>query len=332
MMPSNATWPGVLCGNASGVSMVFVTRRSRLVSVTLAAATIVAAPGCARVAVDPGRQIVAEVGAQLVTSMEVQAYLDANLFQDPAADPPAPGDLARVKSRLFDDFLDGTIFLQEAHRRGIAVSDAELSEYLGNEVPAAPAARETARRDLTIQKLREAVVLADVRVDDAEIDAWLAMRAPQGEPALQGTLRTLRLASYPEAMRVRQEILGRKLSFAEAERAYGADSLPDAPRDEDLDVLPAQIAAAVRALKPGGVSAPLPFESSVLLFLLESTDDPTANETRRRERARRAIALEKSQIVVDRFRDGLRRATAVIRHTNELPFAYVAEEAAARAQ
>jgi hypothetical protein len=104
-------------------------------------------------------------------------------------------------------------------------------------------------------------------VDDKEIDAWLAARTPPGEPALQGTLRTLRLASYPEAARVRQEILSKKLSFAEAEVAYGSDSLPDAPRDEDLQALPPQIVSAVKRLQPGSVSAPLPFESSVLLFL-----------------------------------------------------------------
>jgi hypothetical protein len=62
-----------------------------------------------------------------VTVAELQAYLDANQLQDPAAEPTAPGDLARVKSRLFDDFLNGEILLQEAQRRGITVSDEELA-------------------------------------------------------------------------------------------------------------------------------------------------------------------------------------------------------------
>lgn len=276
--------------------------------------------------------MVAEVGAQKVTVAQLQAYLDANQFQDPAAEPLAPADLARVKSRLFDDFLNGEILLQEARRRGVTVSDAELAEYLGKDGPTAPDAREATRRDLTIQKLREAVVLADVHVDDKEIDDWLAARTPPGEPALQGTLRTLRLASYPEAARVRQEILSKKLSFAEAEVAYGSDSLPDAPRDEDLLALPPQIVAAVKRLQPGSVSAPLPFESSVLLFLLEEADDPSASTSRRREGARRAIALEKSQVVADKLLETLRGKTVVTRHVQELPFAYVAEDAVPRAK
>jgi parvulin-like peptidyl-prolyl isomerase len=145
-------------------------------------------------------------------------------------------------------------------------------------------------------------------------------------------LRTLRLASYPEAMRVRREILAKKLSFAQAEAAYGADSLPDAPGEEDLEALPPAISAAARALAPGSVSQPLPYESSVLLFLLETAGDPSMQQSRRRETARRAIALEKSQIVADKLLEDLRRTTVVVRHPKELPFAYVADDGAPRAE
>lgn len=300
----------------------------------LAVATfaLVALSACDRFATDPGKHVVAEVGTQAVTVAELQAYLDTIQLQDPASDPLTPGDLARVKSRLFDDFLEGVLLFQEARRRGVTVSDAELAAYLGADASSQPAARELARRDLTIQKLRESVVLAKVHVDDTEIDARLAAQVPPAEPALQGTLRTLRLASYPEAARVRQEILAKKLSFAEAGLAYGADSLPDAPRDEDLEALPPHIAAAVKALSPGGVSAPLPFESSVLLFLLEKSDDPSESISKRREAARRAIALDKAQAAADQLLQELRKATVVTRHPGELPFAYVAEDAVPRAR
>ena len=297
-----------------------------------ALSALLAACACGRFAADPGARIVAEVGGQPVTAAQLQVYLDANQFLDPGAEPLSPGDLARVKSRLFDDFLDGEILLQEARRRGVTVADAELSEYLGKGEPSEPSARELARRDLTIQKLREMVVVKGVVVDEKEIDAWLAARPARGEPALGGTLKTLRLASYPEAARVRQEILSKKVSLSQAVLAYGADSLPDAPQKEDLDVLPPQIAAAARALKPGGVSQPLPYESSVLLFLLEPADDPSAGQSRRRESARRAIALEKSQSVADGLLRELRATTAVIRRTKELPFPYVAEDAVTRAE
>jgi len=293
---------------------------------------LVAVSACDRFATDPGKHVVAVVGTKSVTVSELQAFLDTLQLQDPAAEPPSPGDLARVKSRLFDDYLDDELVFQEAQRRGVTVSDAEVAAYLGPEATTQPVAREQVRRDLTVQKLRETVVLAEVRVDENEIDAWLAAQAPSGEPALHGTFRTLRLASYPEAARVRKEILAKKLSFAEAELAYGADSLPDAPRDEDLEALPPQIAAAIKALSPGGVSPPLPFESSVLLFLLEKADDPSASTSRRRDNARKAIALDKAQAAGEKLVRELRGATVVTRHVDELPFAYVAEDAVPRAR
>ena len=301
-------------------------------TLAFASIAVLAVAGCDRFASDPAARIVAEVAGPPVTVAQLQAYLEANQFFDPAADQPSPGDLARVKSRLFDDFLDDEILLQEARRRGVTVTDEELAEYLGKDAPPSPVLRELARRDLMIQKLRESVVLAGVRVDEKDIDAWLAAHPPPGEPALQGTLRTLRFASYPEAVRVRREIVGKKLSFAEAEFAYGADSLPDAPSAEDLEALPPPIAAAAKALTPGTVSQPLPFESSVLLFLLEAPADPGAVQARQREVARKAVALARSQSVADALLEGVRASTVVIRHVKELPFAYVADGAAQRAQ
>jgi hypothetical protein len=318
-----------LCVRGSGLTIGAVTPHRCL---RLAGLALLLASACDRIATDPRARVVATIGDQKVTVAQLQIYLDANQFQDPAAEPAPPGDLARVKSRLFDDYLDGELLLQEAKRRGIAVPDGELTEYLGQDAPPTPNLRELARRDLTIQKLREAVVLAGVHVDEKEIDAWLARQAPSGEPALKGSLRTLRLASYPEAMRVRQEILSRKLSFAAAGEAYGADSLPDAPRDEDLDALPPQIATAIKALQPGQVSAPLPFESSVLLFLLEGVDDPSAAESRRRDFARRAIALDESHAVADKLLADLKAKTVIKRNLKELPFVYVADDADARAK
>jgi parvulin-like peptidyl-prolyl isomerase len=318
-----------LCRSITGLTMALMTFGRSVVIMTV---VILATSACDRYAGHPEARVVAEVGGQPVTVAQLLAYLDANQFQETGAEPLPPGDLARVKSRLFDDFLDGELLYQEARRRGITVSDAELAEYLGQQFETAPSARELARHDLTIQKLRESVVLAEVRVNDREIDDWLAARAPTDEPALSGKLLTLRLASYPEAVRVRKEILSKKLSFAEAEAAYGADSIPDTPRDQELEALPPQIAAAIRQLQPGSVSAPLPFETSVLLFLLESAENPSDAESRRREGARNAIALEKSQTEADKLLRDLRAKNIVTRHLEALPFLYVAEGAEGHAQ
>jgi parvulin-like peptidyl-prolyl isomerase len=307
-------------------------RTARSLGIGVAWAVIAAALSCSGDSHDPGRRVVATVGGDKVTVAQVQAYLEANLILDPAADPLPPRDLARVKSRLFDDYLDGEILAHEARRRGLAVSDAELNEYLGPDAPAQAAARDVARRDLLIQKLRESVVRADVTVDPAAIEAWLAAHPQQNPSELPGRLRTLRFASYPEAMRVRTEIVNRKLSFEQAHAAYGADALADTTHDADLGAFPSHIATAIKALAPGQVSQPLPFESSVLLFLLDPPEDPAVARARRIEEARHAVALEKSQEVADKLLNELRKSTRILRHEDELTFPYVAEANGARTE
>lgn len=323
-----APFSSLPCGAARVTMRVVSPRRLALAAFLLT----LAAGGCDRIARDPGKQVVAEVGGTPVTVAQLQAYLDANLVLDPAADPLPPRDLARVKSRLFDDYLDGEILVQEARRRGLTVSDAELAEYLGPEGSPVPAAREVARRDLLIQKLREAAVRADVRVDEARIQAWLAAHPAPADAAPIGRLRTLRFASYPEAMRVRTEIVSKKLSFEQAQSAYGADAPGDDAPETDLGAFPDHISSAVKSLTPGQVSQPLPFESSVLLFLLDTPAAPSELEARRRDQAERAITLAESQRIADELLDRLRASTPVVRHAKQLPFPYVADSDAPRAQ
>jgi hypothetical protein len=70
----------------------------------------------------------------------------------------------------------------------------------------------------------------------------------------------------------------------------------------------------------------------VLLFLLEAADDSSELQARRRESARRAIALERSQAIADGLLQDLRGKTVMTRHLEALPFAYVAEDALPRPQ
>src|SRR5262245_7678920 len=131
---------------------------------------------------DPAKRVVAEAGDRPVTLAQFQTYLDANLLHDASAEAPSPADLDRVKSRLLDDYVDEELQLGEAIKRGVVVTEQELTDYLGGEAPADAGRRELAHRELMIQKLRESIVRAGVHVDDAQVDAWLAAH-PEAEPA-----------------------------------------------------------------------------------------------------------------------------------------------------
>ena len=303
--------------------MCRVTRLRRL-ALPLGGGLVLAGWGCEPP--DPQHRVIAEIGDHPVTLAAAEVYLDANLLHEPTPDAPSPEDLERVKSRLLDDFLDEEIQLREAVARGVVVTEQELTDYLGADAPADVSRRELAHRELMIQKLRESVVRAGVHVDDAQVDAWLATHAATEPPPVHGTLRTLRFASFPEAERVRREITSGKLSFMEAGVTY-ADASAGGPRDVDLTTLPERISAVVSQMKPGQVSAPIPFESSVLLLLLEAIDDPGAAQARRRERVRSEIALEMSQAATETFLRDLRAKTKIVLHRDALPFRYVADGA-----
>ena len=320
----NATVP--CASGAVGDTMSAVTPRGRRgVSAAGLAVLALAASSCGRFSADPARQVAIEVGGKPVTVEQLQRYFAANLMTPEGSEDRQAGELDRVKSRLLDDYIDEEILLQEAQRRGITASDADVAEYAGSEASSDPAARELARREVLVQKLREAVVLGQAPVREEEIDAWLAANEQPGAAPLHGTLRVLRFASYPDAARVRAELASKKLTFMQAEQTYGSEGGRGVAPEVDLGALPDRLADAVKGLTPGQVSQPVPFESSVLLLLLESIDDPSVADTRRRDRARRQVALDKAGAVAGRLLADLRGRTSVKLHAAALPFSYVAE-------
>ena len=94
-------------------------------------------------------------------------------MNEPADEPPLAEEENKVKSRLFDDFLDEQLLLDEAERRGVVVTDDEVAAYLGVETRELPAElvpdearRRTARRELMVQKLRTDQADSDRLLDE----------------------------------------------------------------------------------------------------------------------------------------------------------------------
>jgi hypothetical protein len=223
--------------------------------------------------------------------------------------------------------LDSEVLVQEARRRGVTVSDAELADFLGPDAPPSPLARDLARRDFVIQKLRESTVRSEVRVDEARVEAWLAAHPapadPSRRPAANASIRLL------SGRACSNEIVSRKLTLDQAQSAYGADAQADLTQEPDLGAFPDHIAVAIRALAPGQVSQPLPFESSVLLFLLDRPE-PVDRGGERRDCRARDLAAE-SQRIADELLARLKSITPIVRHRTS-PFPYVAEAPVAHAE
>jgi hypothetical protein len=85
-------------------------------------------------------------------------------------------DRDRVRSRLLDAVLDEKLLAEEADRRGVTVSQAEVVAYL-DDVPrgATVADPEGARRHIAARKLQDALLRAVGPPPEAEVEA-LAVR------------------------------------------------------------------------------------------------------------------------------------------------------------
>ena len=285
---------------------------------------------------DPGALPVAELPGKTLTVAELNAYLEANLFQDDqtaAEDPEARKDQDRVKSRLFDTFLDEELLYLEARRREIAVGEDEIDAYLaagGEDVPAASTAderRAVARRDLAIQKVREAWIRSRVRVTPDEVDAYVVQNLPSVTPERHLLLRSLRLASDEQANKVRSALAAKRMTFDEAVVSSGAGPGQGDPLEVDLESLPADVQAAVAPLKPGEVSGPVVVQGSTYLFFVAEWRTGDQDEESLRARARDGVLRKKYEEASQELIDGLRKKASPRIHLENLPFPYVPDEA-----
>ncbi|HEX6853031.1 MAG TPA: hypothetical protein VF139_16670 [Candidatus Polarisedimenticolaceae bacterium] len=116
-----------------------------------------------------------------VPTEHFDAYVAANFDPSELEEPLAPADDARVRSRLFDDFVSEETLLAEAEARGIRVGEVEVRAWLSGEAPEedgpqAAQRRERARRELTLRRLLDDLVLENPGKDERTIRREVASR------------------------------------------------------------------------------------------------------------------------------------------------------------
>lgn len=284
---------------------------------------------------DPAHLPVAILDEKTITVSDLERYLRGNLA-DVLEDGNLPArDLARIKSRLFDNFLDEEILLLEAERQEVIVEEQEINAYLGIEGPDAgegaemEPGRRMARRNLRIQKLRGAYVRAKARVTEEEIDAYVEAHREAILPEHHLVMRSFPLSSKKDARHVRGEILERGMSFDEAREVFGATPEQGQPAEVTLEGLPEAVRKAVENLEPGEISRPVEFQGSFYLFLVDAwRAKEEVSDAALRERAREELMLAKAALVSQDLLEELRERVRVRVYRKNLPFQYVQEEEA----
>jgi parvulin-like peptidyl-prolyl isomerase len=300
----------------------------------LAAALLV--PAACAPAPDPLTKPVAVLDGTALTVADLEAYLRDNLAGEGSGEPLSPEDLDRVKSRLFENFVDEEVLLAEARRRGMQATAEELRAYIdsGAEASAGTAApreedRKRALRDLTIQKLRAASAAASAKVTPADVDAYLARNREALRAQPRVALRSFALSPGDDAVETRRRILGRKRKLDRA-AASGESLGPEGGQLQEvsLDSLPDEIRKALEHLKPGDVTPVVTLDGTRHLFYYQSGPDRSADtEETLRARAEEALVHSRMEENSARFLEDLERGARIELHPENLPFRYVPEEA-----
>lgn len=283
---------------------------------------------------DPSERPVAVLGGTTATVADLERHLAGVLIDDEAGATFDGEEGDRVKSRLFDAFVDEELLLLEAERRDVQVQEHEVDAYLGlvpwEQEPSTTQdeeARRRARRNLMIQKLRGAEVGAKVAVTEHEVDAYVRDHLDSLLPEHLLVIRWITLNGKRDAARVRREILQKQMPFDEAAEVFAASPAEGRSVEIEFEALPEAVQQAVQDLTPGQVSRPVELQGSYYLFLVEAAGGRTPpDRAELRERARNELLRIRSREVIDRLLGRLREETPVVLYPDNLPFRYVEDE------
>jgi parvulin-like peptidyl-prolyl isomerase len=319
-----------------------VTRRARRPAGVLSLAAASLLPACGPPP-DPADLPVALLDSRPVTRRAFDAYLRENLPTDEAREAPAAAETDEVKSRLFDNFLDEEVLLAEANRRRIEVSDSEIEAYLGEDArgdsagePAQKAAasrgeeeKRRARRDLAIQKLRDALGGGGVVPAPDEVAAYLEKNRDALRTKPTVIFRGFRVTPPADAATTAREIAKMKPKLARATRT-GEEPGPEYGllQEASTEDLADDLRAAIEKLAPGDVSAPVKLEGETWIFYLVGRPAPAVDDERTlTERARRALLRSRVEEESARALAELKRKTTIEVRAENLGFRYVPERA-----
>ena len=306
--------------------------------ILLFALTLLVTACGSRGAGDPGREVVATINGEPVLRTELDLYFRVNLLEPPQQEamegPQDEEELDRVRSRLFDAFMEEQALLAEARRREIQVSGEEIEAYIdlgraeGHGVTdlALSSRRRLARTRLLIRKLQDEITSEIAPPSEEEVISFAAQAEGLPTEWKHVLVRVLPFDSEETARKVHSDIRRDRTSFAEAAREHEGQPGQASPQEIRWARLPAPVREVLKDLKPGQVSAPLDHNGLVYLFQLQAwLEDADWLERQRLRVAREQLIRLNGMEATFALMKELREAGAIQLHTQHLGFRYVPE-------
>jgi len=250
--------------------------------------------------------LVASLNGDPVTLDQFREYLDESLSPedepDTALTGTEPAELDRVRSRLFDIFIDERLLAGEARRR--FGKGAESFDRLFSEL-----------------------ALEVGEPDPDSVNALVAERSAQFREDRTLLLRALMFSDPALAEEVYGQVRRNRMTFPEAVAAHESTPGQGAPMETSLGALPEEVRAAIGELAAGRVSRPVEVHGIIYLFLVEAWRDAggPADDSELREEARSELRSRMIQDAAGRLLQKLRKHPKVQIDTARLPFQYVTD-------
>lgn len=258
--------------------------------------------------IKPVDSIVAVVDNAVITRQELSNEVSQMRHHQPKGNSASAADL---QQQALQQLVNRNLLAQAAQRAGITVSMAEIDAEAARIAPGkkniGSAARHSIADKLMAQKMEQSVLMEQGKIGDAEIDAAIAraqqqgIKLPEGMPSYQYHVQHILIKDDTEASRKLVNQLQTQArsgaSFAQLARQYSQDG--SAAQGGDLGWISegqtvAPFEAAVKALKPGQISAPVRSQFGWHIIRLEEVKSAATPQERQRNGVRRALVEEKS--------------------------------------
>jgi hypothetical protein len=280
--------------------------------------------------------VVATIDGAPLMQADLELYFQLNLLDTPEVEgveaDSVTGARDRVKSRLFDAFVEERAMLAEAERRAIRISDREIDAYLdltrsegvgGQELPL-EARRQLARQRLAVQRLEQVAAEQILAPTDEEVQSFADETGGSPEAGRRVLLRALLFESVETAEAVRSDIRRNRTSFSDAALVHETQPGQSAPRTLEWAGLSEQVRQALRNLDPGEVSQPLDYNGQVFLIQIQAwLEDAGTTGADRLRIARRELELRRRREAAADLLDALLEKTEIRLQIEHLDFHYI---------
>jgi len=285
---------------------------------------------------DHGQDVVAFLDGEPIRRSDLDLFFRVNLLepQEPDVTGTRPDELDRIKSRLFDSFMEEQSLLAEARRREIEVDDAEIEAYIdlarmeGHGVTDLPleSRRELARTRLLIQKLHEEIAGEIDPPTEEEVAEFAAQAEGLPTEGKHVVVRVLPFDSAETARKVLSDIKRGRTTFAEAAMEHESQPGQASPQTIDWIRLPVVVRDSLEALEPGQVSEALDYNGLIYLFQVQAWLEDDAWLERERLRVAREHLVRRNGFQAARaLVQQLKESSEIRLQTRHLGFRYVSE-------